>query len=132
MGEKSYVTMEQKVCPICGKTFDTGALLLDRRLRNTFERNTVTGLDLCPEHTALHKDGFVALVAVDESKSERMPNGNLQPEGAWRTGKIAHLKREAWDRVFNCPAPDARLPFVYCDDDTVELLARKQQEAEGS
>ena len=31
--EKSYVTMEQKQCPVCGKIEDTGSLLLDKRLR---------------------------------------------------------------------------------------------------
>ena len=48
MGTKSHVGMEQNVCPVCGKAFDTGTILLDRRLRNSLERKTVTGWSLCP------------------------------------------------------------------------------------
>jgi len=43
---KSHVGMEQKVCPVCGQAFDTGVILLDKRLRNSLERKTVTGWDL--------------------------------------------------------------------------------------
>ena len=45
--EKSYVTLEQHVCPVCLKTFDTGNLLLDDKLRDVFKKYTVTGYGLC-------------------------------------------------------------------------------------
>ena len=48
--EKSYVSLEQHICPVCLKTFDTGNLLFDEQLRNIFERYTVTGYELCEEH----------------------------------------------------------------------------------
>jgi len=66
---KSHVGMEQKVCPVCGTAFDTGTILLDKRLRNSLERKTVTGWDLCPEHAKLWKKGYIALVECDPEKS---------------------------------------------------------------
>ena len=82
---KSHVSMEQHVCPVCGKTHDTGAILLDRRLRQTFDRFTVTDYELCPEHAKLHADGFVALVECS--------NGPTSLRDARRTGNIAHVRR---------------------------------------
>lgn len=69
MSDKSYVTLEQHVCVVCAKPFDTNALLLHRRLAPVFERHTVTGWGLCPEHQKLKDDGFVALVEIDRAKS---------------------------------------------------------------
>lgn len=40
---KSYVTLEQKICVVCGRSYDTGSLLLDKRLRERFEHHTITG-----------------------------------------------------------------------------------------
>ena len=54
MSNKSYVSIEQKQCPICGTLHDVG-ILLDRRLRDSMEQSTVTGYDLCPEHKELHE-----------------------------------------------------------------------------
>lgn len=43
MSEKSHVSLEQHACLVCGTTFDTGAILLDKRLRASMERHTATG-----------------------------------------------------------------------------------------
>jgi hypothetical protein len=87
---KSHVTMEQHKCAVCGKDYDTGALLLDTRLGKRFEMHTVTGWGLCPEHQKLYDDGYVALVGADLAKSKLLSNGNCTPEGAWRTGECKH------------------------------------------
>ena len=65
MNDKSHVSLEQHVCLVCGTRFDTGAILLDRRLRASMERHTATGWGLCPEHQKLSDEGFVALVECD-------------------------------------------------------------------
>ena len=62
MNDKSHVSLEQHVCLVCGKAFDTGTILLDKRLRASMEHHTKTGWGLCPEHQKLADDGFVALV----------------------------------------------------------------------
>ncbi len=39
MNEKSHVSLEQHVCLLCGVAFDTGNILLDKRLRASMERS---------------------------------------------------------------------------------------------
>jgi hypothetical protein len=86
MPEKSYVSMEQKKCLVCAKDFDSGAILLDRRMRQSLDRTTLTGWGLCPEHQKLYDDGYIALVGCDDAKSPKLPSGNVDPSQAWRTG----------------------------------------------
>lgn len=62
--EKSYVTFEQHVCPVCLKKIDTGNLLLDEQLRPIFDKCTITGYELCDEHRKIIEDGYVILVEV--------------------------------------------------------------------
>lgn len=126
--DKSYVTMEQHVCPVCGKAHDTGAILMDTRLkynhktgrnelRETFDHYTVTGWSLCPEHKKLADEGYVAIVAVDETKTK----GPITPENAWRTGSIAHVRRSVWDNIFNAPI-DAKHEFVFTSEEAITKL----------
>ena len=42
MNDKSHVSLEQHVCLVCGTAFDTGAILLDKRLRASMECHTAT------------------------------------------------------------------------------------------
>lgn len=106
---KSHVSMEQHVCIVCGQPYDSGALLLDRRLRPSMEDKTVTGWGLCPEHKEKHEAGYVALVEVDPERSgsgEHPPAGTvIKPEDAYRTGRLLHVRRAVWGQVFNVPVP---------------------------
>lgn len=89
MDDKSYVSLEQRLCLVCGTCFDTGNLLLDRRLRANMERHTVTGWGLCAEHQKLADDGFVALVECDPRRSgSPAGDGRMKPEQAYRTGRL--------------------------------------------
>lgn len=90
--EKSYVTLEQHACPVCLKTFDTGNLLLDDKLRDVFEKYTVTGYELCEEHKKVVEDGYVILVEVRER-----PQKGQDP---YRTGNTAYLKRHVAKDIF--------------------------------
>lgn len=112
--EKSHVSMEQHVCPVCGKTFDTGAILLDKRLRKSLEHTTLTGNSLCPDDQEKYDAGYIALVGCDPSKTTVI-NGRVEPGNAYRTGNVAHLRREVWQRVFNVPLPRmGGKPLAYC------------------
>lgn len=71
MDEKSHVSMEQHVCLVCGQLFDTGAILLDRRLRPSMEHHTVTGWDLCPEHRRLYEEGLRRVGGVRSGKERQ-------------------------------------------------------------
>jgi hypothetical protein len=130
MSEKSHVSMEQHVCLVCGQAFDTGAILLDRRLRPSMPRHTVTGWDLCPEHRRLHEAGFVALVECDPTKSGDPGSGEkVSPNQVWRTGRLAHLKREIFVTMFNVAA-DPNTPCAFVDPEVMAMLEKLQPPAE--
>ena len=122
MNDKSHVSLEQHVCVVCGTTFDAGAILLDKRLRASMERHTATGWGLCPEHQKLSDEGFVALVECDPQRSgSPAGGGRVKPEQAYRTGRLAHLKREAFAQVFNVPIA-ADQPCVFVEPGVIEQL----------
>jgi len=111
MSEKSYVTLEQHLCPACGAAHDTGALLLDRRLKDTFEMKTTTGWEICPSCKEKIDEGYVVLVECDPSKSGE-PGKTLSPSNAFRTGYIAYVRLAAFEMIFTQPAPEKRVVFV--------------------
>ena len=121
MTEKSHVSMEQRVCLVCGVSFDTGNLLLDRRLRASMEHHTTTGWGLCPEHQKLSDDGFVALVECDPQRSAPAGAGRIKPEQAYRTGRLVHLKRDVFAKVFNAPITDDQA-CVFVEPGVIEQL----------
>lgn len=111
MTDKSHVTMEQHICKVCGKIFDTGSILIDRRLNAVFERFTVTGYSLCPDDQKKFDDGYVALVVV----SNMPASGNtMQPRNAKPIGVVAHVKRDVARKIFNVSIPDD-LEMVYVE-----------------
>jgi len=122
MNDKSYVSLEQHVCLVCGTAFDTGSVLLDRRLRASMNNHTTTDWGLCAEHRKLFDDGFVALVECDPQRSgSPSSNDRLKPEQAYRTGRLAHLRREVFSRVFNVPIADKQ-SCVFVEPGVIEQL----------
>ena len=122
MNEKSHVSMEQRICLVCGARYETGSILLDNRLRATLHRHTTTGWGLCPEHRRRFDEGFVALVEWDPARSGHpTPAHRLNPDQVYRTGRVVHLKRDSFARVFNVPI-DARSPFAFVEPGVIEQL----------
>lgn len=122
---KSHVSLERHLCLVCGKSYDTGAVLLQRDLRPTLDPHTLTGWGLCPEHQQLFDEGFVALVECDPEKSGQPTAGDRLPPGqAFRTGRIAHLRREKCLEVFNVPIP-TDLPAVFVEPGVIEKLTAR-------
>src|SRR3546814_7349711 len=103
MNDKSHVSLEQHVCLICGTAFDTGAILLDKRLRASMGRHTATGWGLCPAHQKLFDDGFVALVECDPQRSGSPQAGHMKPEQAHRTDRKS-------TRLNSSPSSATRMP----------------------
>jgi len=109
--EKSHVTLEQKLCVVCGKTYDSGAILLDQRLRKRFEMHTTTGYGMCPEDQGKKDGGYVALVECDATKS--MASGNImKPENAHRTGRIMHMRKKVFAGMFNVEGDTPPMAFI--------------------
>jgi len=98
--EKSHVSLEQHQCPVCCHIFDTGAVLLDKRLRPVMERATLTGHSLCPQCADRSAADYVALVEVDPTKSSDVEGSTAGQKDVYRTGRIAHIRRHLISRVF--------------------------------
>jgi len=110
--EKSHVSMEQKVCIVCGQLYDSGSILLDRRLKQSMDRYTITGFGMCEEHKKLTDEGYIHLVGADPTRSELREDGNMDPDGAYRTGDVIHIKAHVFEQIFNMPAPKGGVCFV--------------------
>jgi len=120
MKDKSHVSLEHKICIVCGHEYSTSTVLLHKRLRKSLSSNMITGWGMCDEHQKLKDDGFVAMVGCDEAASIHTKNGNINPEGAFRTGPIAHLNIRMWDRIMNIPMPKDMMCF--CEDEVINQL----------
>jgi hypothetical protein len=116
--DKSYVSIEKKQCIICGETYESGSLLFDKTLRATFEKYTVTGMGLCPEHQALHDQGYVAMVVVANIGGST----KLKPSEVDRTGDVAHMSRPAARAFLDAEFPDDE-PLCFIDQGVFDVLA---------
>lgn len=96
---KSHVSMEAKVCPVCGEEWRTDAILLDRRLRQALDTTTVTGYDLCHECQSLYDQGYVALVE-GSYKGHGATAKVHEPE---RTGRVMHMRLRVAQEIFSVP-----------------------------
>jgi len=121
MPEKSYVGMGHTVCPICTKKHNS-TILIDKRLRNTLTNDMVTDIGLCDEHQELYDKGYIALVAIDEEKSE-LP---FNLDNVYRTGKLAHISQELFEQIFDVPVPDNPARLMMCPDDLIDKLQTLQ------
>lgn len=102
MSEKSHVGMETNQCVVCGKEYETGAILLDKRLRASLERHVCTGLGVCekckkPGHALLFELVGTTLkrgVWVKNEVLERM--GEKPPLSG-----LARVPTQVMDRIFS-------------------------------
>lgn len=121
MSEKSHVSLEAAICPICGKEHETGTILLDKRMKASMERTTLTGYALCPEHQKMKDDGYIALVGIDEKLSHTEGKTTVTLKDAHRTGDLIHIRTSAWEFFFEGhPVPPQGVCFV--DKALVEML----------
>lgn len=75
---------------------------------------------MCPACQQKEDDGFIALVEIDPSAST---NTNSL-EGVFRTGRIAHLKIDAFRRLFTTPLENIpnHPKIVFVDHEVMEHL----------
>ena len=118
---KSHVGLGCTSCPICGAEHSE-VVLLNKRLRSSLPRRQVIDIALCPEHAAKVEE-YAALVGIDTAKSTQP----YKPATVWRTGEYVHIRRDAWPRIFNVPAPET---FAYCDNETIEKLRQTMPRTE--
>jgi len=115
--EKSFVTLEKKVCVICGHEHETGDLLLDKYMKKKFEKYTTTGYDHCDECQKKLDDHFIAMVEISNSPST--DQSTMKKEDANRTGVIVWIKAYVAAEIFNTKI---KTPMVFVDPRVVEML----------
>lgn len=114
MTDRSHVSLETHICKVCGAQFETGALLLDKRLRPHMERTTTTGWGMCPEHQRLADEDYIALIEIKNMAADFM-----ELEKADRTGRIMHMRRAKAAEMFNVPIPKE---IAFIDKELFDLL----------
>jgi hypothetical protein len=122
MADKSYVTLEQNLCVVCLTDFDTGTLLLDKRMKPRFEKFTRTGWGMCPACQKKRDDGYIALIECDPAKTKVSGDRIKDNSDAYRTGNIVHIKREAFEKVFTMAVPEKMVAYV--EPAVIEMLKK--------
>jgi hypothetical protein len=121
---KSIVSLERQQCPVCGVIHETNAVLFQKRIGEPMlNKYTLTGFGMCPAHQAKSDEGFIALIEL--SGDQPGPNATLRDTWDKRTGNLAHIKREAFARVFNVPEPKG--PICFMQVGVIDALQKLQE-----
>lgn len=125
MSNKTYVSIETKICPICGVAHSHNTfVLLDKRIRNTLDPKTCTGYALCEEHQSLLDEGYIALIGANNDSN----SDTVKMEEADRTGSLVHLKHNVFNDMFNMELPDST-PFIFVEEQVIEMLKELNNES---
>ena len=116
---KHYVSKEINQCPVCGELHCTG-VLLDKELRKRLEEQTVTGLQLCPEHDRLFQEGYIALIVTTDQPAA---GKDTLTANATRTGDIAHVQRKVLQELTDLPEETLASPILFIDPAFLASLA---------
>lgn len=115
--EKSYVSLEQNLCPICGKIHEVG-ILLHQRLSKVLDRKTLTGYGYCPECQKMIDDNRIAIIEVSNTHTDK-DKDLLKQENADRTGIVFWIRKKVADQIFNIKF---KIPMAFIDVETAEKL----------
>ena len=98
---KELVSMGQHLCSVCGQPFDSGEILIAKRINkqggSNLEQKTVTGYGLCEAHQKLYDEGYLALV---EAKDPGAGADRMKQADAYRLGRVAHVRFSKAEEMF--------------------------------
>ncbi|NOQ30194.1 MAG: ATPase [Helicobacteraceae bacterium] len=120
---KSYVTIIDRVCIVCGTQYSTNELALDKHLRAKYEQHTLGGWGACDTHQKLADDEYVALV---ESEPPMYGNKTVPPEDAVRLGRIVHIKKNIFEEMFDTKLSTDRFPVCFVEAELVDHIEKLQ------
>jgi hypothetical protein len=120
MDDKSHVSMGFTLCPVCAFKNECDTVLLDKRLKATLSRETFTGWKMCEAHEKLRNE-YIALIGCDYDKSTKDARGNITLEGAYRTGDVVHIRRDAFRAIIK-GHDDFEGDFMFIDPNAIEKL----------
>jgi hypothetical protein len=70
----------------------------------------------------LHAQGYVALV---EAKAPANGAETINPVDVIRTGRVAFIRRSAWEKIFDIPPPANNAPCTFVQEGMVAMLEKK-------
>lgn len=100
---KSHVGLGYSYCPVCLQVTDE-VVLLDKRLKDTLEKDNFMGWKPCSVHEQQFNEGYIALI-------ETTSNNPSQLNDKGRTGNFAMIRKEEFDQVFNI-ATTSKIVFI--------------------
>ena len=100
---KSHVGLGHSYCPVCLGISDE-VVLLDKRLKDTLEKDNFMGWKPCSVHEQQFNEGYIALI-------ETTSNNPSQLNDKGRTGNFAMIRKEAFDQIFSIPT-NSKVVFI--------------------
>ena len=131
--DQSYVGMESKECILCKEEYETGSLLLDKRLRKSLDRLNCTGPGLCntckTTHTGLPIEEYdhVALIEATNPVYNRDRRGRKRLESAETSGTVCFMRRECYAQMFDVDLGDWE--FCMVEPEVMAMLSQMQNGA---
>lgn len=126
----SHVCIGHHSCVVCGIVFESGEVLLDKRLKPVFDssKKNITRFGLCEECRKTAdtngEDNYIALVECDGAKSLNnkglTPGTTMSPADVYRTGRILWVLREALTRGMQRELPAQ--PAMYVEMGVIDML----------
>ncbi len=122
----SYVAMAHYIDPISGEKHGEH-IIFDRTLKDRLPDHPIAiGFELTNEHRKLHEDGYIALVAIDQSKST-----GTRPDQVYRLGKALHVKREALKQILDISDDHLALALIWVDMEIIDTITLMANVADG-
>lgn len=113
--EKSYVSMTTYDCPLCKKEHSyRGEILLDTKLKDSFEPKTKVGLRICEECT---KEDYTPLIECIEQTQDHL---NL--------GRVVYIRNEALKLDNEHRESRDNAGFLLCDTQTMNEIFSSEEE----
>ena len=116
-----------EICPICCAKTNT-QIVLNQKLTEKaaaqvkdMHGKAIGFSEPCNECQSHIDNGFVALIAIDPSKSI-ITEGITSLNDIYRTGKLAWLKRNVAKEGFNWDNPE---PFIFVEDEVIDIFQGK-------
>lgn len=112
---KFHTHLEQHQCVACSATFDSGSIFMQKRatVEPIVPAGAVTGNGVCPKCEERIARGHTLLVAVDPAASSAvMGDVVTDPSSVQRTGHIAEIGNDLYERAFQSEPPKNGIVFV--------------------
>lgn len=102
-------------CPVCNKRHGDMLLVHGQAIFDNVQ--SFLGWALCERDEALHLQGFVALVEVEEEPDGWTAYAQLEAAEPLRTGNVFHVLRDRWGTMFLSDPPAQEMPLQFVTPD---------------